>query len=85
MADDAVEEQFPQPIAAAEEAQVAQGQPAPAPQPGPAQPAQNEAQNAELDVNYFSYVFGFWLVHNLGVCFHGALRSCLVCYVVLIT
>ena len=58
MADGAVEEKFPQPIAAAEEAQVASGQAAPAPQPGPAQPAQNEAQNAELKVNYLSYVFG---------------------------
>ena len=84
MADGAVEEQFPQPIAAAEEAQVAPGKPAPVPQPGPAPPAQNEAQNAELEVNYLSYVFGFWLVHNFGVCFHDALRSCLVCYVVLI-
>ena len=84
MADGAVEEQFPQPIAAVEEAQVAPGQAAPAPQPGPAQPAQNEAQNAELEVNYLSYVFGFWLVHNLGVCSHGTLRSCLVCDVVLI-
>lgn len=84
MADGAVEEQFPQPIAAAEEAQVAPGQAAPDPQPGPAQPAQNETQNAELEVNYLSYLFGFWLVHNLRVCFHGTLRSCLVCYVVLI-
>ena len=78
MADGALEEQFPQPIAAAEEAQVAPGQAAPATQPGPAQPAQNEAQNAELEVNYLSNVFGFWLVHNLGLCFHGTLRSCLV-------
>ena len=64
MADGAVEEQFPQPIAAAEEAQVAPGQPAPAPQPEPAKPAQNEAQNAELEVNYLSYVFWFWSLHN---------------------
>ena len=85
MTDCSVEEHFPQPKAAAEEAQVAPGQPAPAPQPGPAQPAQNEAQNAELEVNYLSYVFGFWLVHNFGACFRGTLRSCLVCYVVLIT
>ena len=85
MVDGAVEEQFPQPMAAAEEAQVAPGQAAPAPQPGRAQPAQNEVQNAELEVNYLFYVFGFWLVHDLGVCFHGTLRSCLVCYVVLIT
>ena len=84
MADGAVEEQFPQPIAAAEEVQAAPGQAAPAPQPGPAQPAQNEAQNEGLEVNYLSYVFGFWLVHNVGVCFYGTLRSCLVCYVVLI-
>ena len=82
MADGPVEEQFPQPIAAPEEAQVAPGQAAPAPQPGPAQPAQNDAQNAKLEVYYLSYVFGFWLVHNLGVCFHGTLRSCFVCYVV---
>ena len=41
MADGAVEERFPQPIAAAGEAQVAPGQAAPAPQPGPAKPAQN--------------------------------------------
>lgn len=45
MADGAVEEQFPQPIAGVEEAQVAPGQAALAPQPGPAQPAQREAQN----------------------------------------
>lgn len=59
MADGTVEEQFPQPIAAAEEAQVAPGQAAPGPQPQPARPAQNEAQNAELKVNYLSYVFVF--------------------------
>ena len=64
MADGPVEDQFPQPIAAPEEAQAAPGQAAPAPQP-----AQNEAQNAKLDV------FGFWLVHNLGVCFHGTLLT----------
>ena len=49
MADGPVEDQFPQPVAAPEEAQAAPGQAAPAPQP-----AQNEAQNAKLDV------FGFW-------------------------
>lgn len=57
----AVEEQFPQPIAAAEEAQVAPGQAAPAPQPGPAQTSQNEAQSAELEVNYL-FMFWVWLV-----------------------
>ena len=62
MADGPVEDQFPQPIAAPEEAQAAPAQAAPA-----SQPAQNEAQNAKLAV------FGFWLVHNLGVCFHGTL------------
>ena len=65
MADGAVEEQFPQLIVAAEEAQVAPGQAAPAPRPRPVQLAHNEAQNAEFEVNYLSYVFGFWLVHNL--------------------
>ena len=40
MADGPVEDQFPQPIAAPEEAQAAPGQASPAPQP-----AQNEAQN----------------------------------------
>ena len=44
MADGAAEEQFPQPIAAAEEAQVTPGQAAPAPQPGPAQAAQRGAE-----------------------------------------
>ena len=85
MADGAVEEQFPQPIVAAEEAQVVPGQEAPAPQPAATQPDQNEEQNVELEVNYLFYVFGFWLVHNLGVSFHSTLRSCLVCYVVLTT
>ena len=45
MVDGAVEEQFPQPLAAAGEAQVAPGQAASAPQPGPAQPAQNHWKN----------------------------------------
>jgi len=44
MADGAVEEQFPKPIAAAEEVQVAPGQEASAPQPGAAQPDQSEEQ-----------------------------------------
>lgn len=57
MADGPVEDQFPQPIAAPEEAQAAPGQAAPAPRP-----AQNEAQNAKLDV--FGSMFP-WYVTQL--------------------
>ena len=68
MADGAVEEQFPQPIAAVEEAQVAPGR-------GKRRQLHNLDLHRQLKMRRRMVL----LVHNLGVCFHGTLCSCLFC------